>query len=278
MKIDLILVTNDQDIVEYVKLKKSVTIPRDIRNKELLRDSVLYVTSYSTKSTKTEDDFQVFIGKIMNSCDAVLVLCDKSLFHLFTPYADCVMLAGFDGELEGGTLHNYIGRALARLFNIFQYLDKYFDDQKYLNILLLPLRNFLAEELCELRKAFHEDILSADFRATFEKSIAALRERRGPKPYSRYNYVYLRDDADHFFSDGPERHAKVQTGSPPHSVYCGLNSQFRFGRRYDSARHFNVSKERKDSLISGRFSDCHDEKQDVKPRSHLNIFPNDFIS
>jgi hypothetical protein len=174
--------------------------------------------------------------------------------------------------------HNQMNMMLSKTAKSFNVFYRYFSDQKFAKLMLLPLRNFRAQELVKLRGLFHAGVASATFPKELGDRIADLRKRQTPKKYSTYQTVYLRDDAGRYFSYGMERHSQVESQVPPHSSECGLNSCFRFGMKYDETRHFNVSEERPREQISGEFRDCHGDLRTVPPQSHINMFPNDFIA
>ena len=106
--------------------------------------------------------------------------------------------------------------------------------------------------------------------------IEQLKRRQQPKKASSRPKKYLVDDAGKYFEYGFERHARVETVIPPHLIQCGLNSEYRFGRRFDRERHFNVSLGR-DERLTFTFADCHGGAQPRSEVSHANIFPNDFV-
>jgi hypothetical protein len=100
-----------------------------------------------------------------------------------------------------------------------------------------------------------------------------MRNRQRPKRESSYSTSYIVDDDQKHFEYGKERHAQPASG-PPHQKLCALSGIFRFGKRYDSGRHFNVSLS--SGLIGGSFDDCHDAAVGITARTHINMFPNDF--
>jgi len=277
-KIDVVVVTSDSEVIDYVKTKRNKLIPANIRTGSPWCEYTFYVTAYPFSFAHYVKDLPIFVHKIMSNCQAVIILCESQLFGILQDYTDSIFLARYDATFAGSTIHNYMNKTMSRLFGIFSHLFTHFQDQKYLKALLLPLRNFNAKELTELREAFHKDVLNPSFRTIYDESISELRARRHPKKYARYKAVYLVDDDGRFFSYGIEKHARVETTQPPHRICCELNSRFRFGYRYDAERHFNVSFGEEGASIGGKFRGCHEEERDLAPTSHLNMFPNDFVS
>jgi hypothetical protein len=102
-----------------------------------------------------------------------------------------------------------------------------------------------------------------------------LRERQTPKVESSYRTTFIVDDEQRYYEYGKEKHAKSDTKIPPHAELGSVAGTYRFGKKYDPERHFNVSLQKGE--IGGSFGDCHDTPTVVAPCSHINMFPNDFI-
>jgi hypothetical protein len=172
---------------------------------------------------------------------------------------------------------NFFRSTLAKTIKEFVMFSRLFEDAKYMKCFLLPLSVFVANEMRDLEDLLglgnREGIFGHNLNSTVEK----IRRRQFPKPFSRYATTYLRDDADRWFEWGHEEHARVETTIPPHDLICRVNSRFRFGRRYDENRHFNVTVRGERDKISGSIVNCHREMTAVSSRSHLNVFPNGYF-
>ena len=87
---------------------------------------------------------------------------------------------------------------------------------------------------------------------------------------------HIVDDNYHAYEYGKEEHARMATGSP-HKTSCYISGRFRFGKRINSLRHYNVSSVDKNT-ISGNFHDCHHDNHEVRSVTHLNMFSNDYFA
>jgi hypothetical protein len=118
---------------------------------------------------------------------------------------------------------------------------RYFEDEKYRKILLLPLRNFDASELDTLKSLFSPCVAVSGFQPQLEAALSELRKRQRPKTQRSSQATYLVDDQWRHFVYGKERYAQIETACPPHVPYCELAGKSRFGARYDERRHYNIS-------------------------------------
>ena len=144
-------------------------------------------------------------------------------------------------------------------------------------LLTLPIRNLDAPEVGAIATLCRQDILEPTFADALEANLKSLRGRIHPRPKSSYRTRYVVDHSKRYFHYGLERHAQFDTGGD-HLPSCSLNGHFRFGRRIDAGRHYNVSETDGDvTSISGVFSNCHDMKIEVTRHFHLNMFANDFF-
>jgi hypothetical protein len=182
----------------------------------------------------------------------------------------------FDHTFEGKSIHNYLGMVLSKVVRAFAAYSVRFDDQKARKLLTLPLRNFRSSELRQLHSLFKNGVIpGGNFSNSLDEILKALRERQKPKVETNYRRTFVVDDLARYFEYGREIHAQLETGVPPHNYLCAVTGSYRFGKRYDSTRHFNVSLQ--EERISGTFADCHDVRADRSPCSHINMFPNDFF-
>jgi hypothetical protein len=127
----------------------------------------------------------------------------------------------------------------------------------------------------DLVALFVAGINAATLAGALDLILERFRQRQRPKRGSTYRETYLVDNRLLHFNFGKERHSKADSSRPPHAANCVSNAAFRFGRRYETDRHFNVSLD--NAKIGGEFCDCHDVTVTVSPQTHLNMFPNDFF-
>jgi hypothetical protein len=181
----------------------------------------------------------------------------------------------FNPPNSGKQVANQLTATLTRSLRAFRYLMKRFDDGKYQHIFRLPLRNFDAPEIARMR-ALCRNMMHRNYGRELDALLQEMRERQMPKKASTYPDVFLVDDDGKHFQLGPERHAQAETAMPPHDVFCVISNSFRFGRRFDGATHYNVSRDR-DGSMSGKYADCHGSVRSHKKRSHINMFTNDYF-
>jgi hypothetical protein len=270
--ISIVVLTADKSVSPDIVIRKEGLIPADIRQ----RHPYISIVSYPIDNSTTLAELaNYFVGK-SSSNNGVIVLCDNRYPHLARALSTPLFTVIFDHMLRGKTLHNYLGTTLSKVIRAFNSFAVRFDDAKYQKLLILPLRNFCAEELRELHALFRNGVRAdGEFNAAIDLLLGALSSRRKPKAKTTYEKIYLVDDRKHFFEYGKEIHCKLETGVPPHDPLCAVSGIYRFGKRYDVDRHFNVSTEAR--TISGIFEDCHGVNAERGPCSHVNMFPNDFF-
>ena len=277
MRIDIIVLTRDEIMHEYIGLRKAASIPRESRQKNFPSHAIVNVASFFYSNVDKTSEFHAYISRLRHASDFIIMLYEYELQKDLDRYFDCLFTTSYETHSDMNT-HNYMSMMLSKTAKSFNIFYRYFSDQKFTKIMLLPLKNFEASELVRLRGLFRARITSATFPKELEDRLAELRRRQTPKKFSTYQTVYLRDDGDRYFSYGNERHSQVESQVPPHSLECGFNSCFRFGMKYDATRHFNVSQAKPRDKIAGQFWNCHGSLQTVPPQSHINMFPNDFIA
>lgn len=172
------------------------------------------------------------------------------------------------------SLEAAINRTLRNLLHIY----KFTNDEKMLEVLLLPKRNFIAKDLNDLLYLGRTAGASADLIAQVSAQLALLRRRRRPRRRAAVDpqKKYIADDDKKLFEYGYENHSKYETGAP-HSKSCILAARYRLGVRIPfEYRHYNMTKENgSGTWITGDFPDCHHVHKPVN-QSHVNIFTNDY--
>ncbi|KQY20069.1 hypothetical protein [Rhizobium sp. Root482] len=181
-----------------------------------------------------------------------------------------------DRNLGGMSIHNYFNRTLPLLAKSFSFYAEEFDKEGRRKMLLLPLRNFIAAELNTLDEIFSAGVPAKGLPLALSNFFGQLRKRQTPMTVSTSPKTYFVDDKDRYFAYGPEHHAKPDTKNPPHGNSCLFGANFRFGKRYEVDKHYNVSLA--SGKMSGEFPGCHVGGATVSKRDYINMFPNDFIA
>jgi hypothetical protein len=270
MKTSIVVLTPDRELSRTVTIRKESLIPSDLRK----RYPKLTVLTFPIQQTTSIDDLASFFAAHKN--DGVIVVCDNraALFvrYLGTPLFTVI----FDHTFGGMNLQNYFQMILSKTIKAFAAFWTRFEDGALRKLLILPLRNFSADELGALRGLFVNGVnANGNFNNHLDDLLGELRQRQRPKRQRHYKTTYLVDDAGKHFQYGHEIHCRLETTVPPHNRLCAVSGIYRFGKRYDSERHFNVSRDGED--IQGVFHDCHGASAERGPVSHVNIFPNDFF-
>jgi hypothetical protein len=208
---------------------------------------------------------------------AIVLLLDASVVN----FNDDLTCACFVADVEFSTqpkanYKNYLIGKLSRLLKNLASFLTIMNDGSNEQVMLLPFRNFDAQQLCELRRVCRNETLSTEFINQVKSLVTSLKDRRRPHRKSSYPDQYFADDEEKLFQYGLERHAQLATGTP-HTLVCVLTGNFRFGKRIATDRHYNVTKERgQGTEIGGNFADCHGQTHVVRATTHLNIFSNDY--
>lgn len=278
MRIHLCLVSSDPGANELVRKERSALIPKSLRDHQRMREigadfsASVYDPATANRPLakylleRTEDQF-------------IVLLMDTSLGD-FTNEVAC---ACFTANVEFAThprtnYKNYFANKLSRLLKNLANLVDIIGDGTNEQVMLLPFRNFNAQQLRDLREACRNETLSPEFANRVTHLVEALKNRRRPRRTSNDPRLHYVDDDDKLFQYGLERHAQLATGTP-HTHVCTLTGNFRFGKRIVTNRHYNVTKESgQGTQIAGEFADCHDEVHLVAPKSHLNMFSNDYMA
>jgi hypothetical protein len=266
----IVVLTPDEKVSLTVGVRKTLLIPEDLRKKY----SQLSMRSYLISETTTIDELGIYFAR--QSGDGLIVLCDNRLGKFVKDLATPLFTVIFDNTLGGKSAQNYFGMILSKIIKLFANFVERFDNEKMRKLLILPLRNFSANDLRSLHDLFREGVTAdGHFNNELDRLLKALRQRQRPKSETKYSRTYIVDDHERYFEYGKERHSQLETGVPPHKRMCAVAGVFRFGKRYDSGRHFNVSLQ--SERIKGTFVDCHGQSAQRGPTTHINMFPNDFF-
>lgn len=209
--------------------------------------------------------------------DAVILLVDSSLENMIAEVRNSFFTVILEVPHKIENLQNFLRQKLSKPLRNFSFLIEEMQDSDTEQVVILPLRNFVGNDLQTLARICRDDASKSTFSGNVTDQIALLKNRKQPRRKSDRPTIYIIDDDKKYFSYGKERHARLGTGAP-HVIACVISGNFRFGRRIDSWRHYNVSCGSGDTThISGSFLDCHNSQHEVKSSSHLNMFSNDFF-
>jgi hypothetical protein len=277
MKLQISLITTSEELSRYVGLRKGAAVPEGWRTRPIVGAAALpiAVNSLVVNEKTSVADIEEFFFSVAENSEALIVLYDVAAQRWIERYLDCVFAIPFNCGNVAVNANNLLNSILSKALKHFRIYASAFGATKNTKPLLLPFRNFSAKELQALRKLFSSPEIQG-FANELETNLALLRNRQSPKKSSTYRVVYYVDDDARYFEYGHEQHARNETAIPPHNAVCILSGNFRFGIRYDPLRHFNVSLSN-EKRISGHFLGCHEQRSEISPRSHLNIFPNDHI-
>jgi hypothetical protein len=279
MKLLLLLVSDSGRVRDYVGRSKEGIVPPEVRQRGFFKsnDVSIRVETWFPEPGQTAASLENFVLQRHADVDAMLIVTERPLSDYVRNIRNAAFVAVVDPNPSTNT-HNFLHYVLSRAFKNFGHLLEKFQRTNDHKILLLPLRNFSGVDLANLVEACRNayDIGGA-FNTALDESLSLLRDRIRPKRKSSYATRYVVDDDERYFEYGLERHAQLETGGE-HQPHCELCGWFRFGRRIDGRRHYNVSADGRDGImISGRFVDCHDINRDVHPRTHINMFANDYL-
>ncbi len=283
-RIVIIVATPDASLERIIVQRREQLIPDAIRRKthNSIDGNRVTISCFLVKSHARAKDLIEFVD---NLCDrnvsGIILAIDYRLVALVELLRSTFFVISYsqDGMINFG---NFFGSIITRALRDYRILSHKFDDTKFRKLFTLPLRNFKAPELNKLVQVCAASNSGKGFADRLDAALRALRERQKPKRYEdNPSHVYLVDDEGKHFQLGHERHARAETAIPPHNDLCRINNVFRFGHRFDSELHYNVSKDensRQKSLgMIGSYLNCHDSEIPGQGRTHLNMFPNDFF-
>ena len=212
--------------------------------------------------------------------DNVAILSDEFAFSNLSCIKNAFLLCQLDGifSIKEKQFHNYISSAANKAVKKINLMKSIVDDGGLGEMARLPIKNFSSDRLKDfIREAairYNSTVSDNDF----QKMASDLKMMRKPKKRSEYRNKYYIDDKGRHFSLGDEIHSSYDTKG--HDYLCDILAKYRFGCKIDSRKHFNVSAGDNDnSKLSTEFHHCHgDEAINIKDRSHVNMFSNDFIS
>jgi hypothetical protein len=271
MKIAIVLVARDADILAFFEERRSSVIPKTVlKNQDRCNAVVL-------DARCSDEDLIQFLLKMHANHDAVGVLIEAGDESRLRGCATFRKTFSSATAKSRNSLQNYFGQSLAPWLKNLLFLLKTFSEGKNRKCLMLPQHSFLASELNAIFLLCHAENEVGNFSRSLDAQLKLLRGRSKPKTHQhdRNRKEYLVDDGAKHFELGKERDGQSETRRPPHVVECELTASARFGMTMDRFAHFNVSEA--SGRISGIFQNCHSGQVNQQACSHLNMFPNGFI-
>ncbi len=277
MNVLVCLISSQDNIAETVARQRERLIPQDLFKKKGLDYPVNFKVSIYNPKKEKNISFEKFLLREAKTSEAVILLVEKTHSCLVVPVENAVFSATFEVKDERvSNFKNFFGSYFSQLFRNFFVIKTLMDDTEKEQAMMLPLRNFDAPELRAMTLLSRDDSRCANFILHMEARLAEIVKRRLPRKRSDYKMKYFVDDKGMHFGYGNEIHARFDTGKP-HIATCEFNGHFRFGKRINPSRHYNVSFGDGDTTnIAGDFPDCHGAVHTVTKQSHLNMFANDF--
>ena len=276
MIVALVVITKSRAVEECVSVRGNTLVAIDLLAKLRGRGITVSVKSILLETIKDHSRIIDYFSNIDRNTGGIIFLCEEDLMPCISPFRTAILLKDLDSSMGGTSVVNHMRQVTARILKVSMSYAIRFNDAAYQRLLLLPARNFIAHEIEELENLFSHCTGATDFGDRLDAILSKLRRRQSPKRSTKYKELFIVDDEERHFSYGKERHAQNETACPPHHLLCLVTANFRFGIRYDSRRHYNVSQE--GDRISGVFTDCHGARTILPSRSHVNIFPNDFFA
>lgn len=276
MRALICLVSSNDSATRLVEKQQANLIPEQLRRDPCfnVKGSTISVGIYDPK--KNIESLTDFVFERSRGMDVAALLIEGNLEVPLDEVSPAI-LAG-TVVLNYNTLRMSLEAAMSRTLKNLLKIHALTKDEKMLEVLLLPKKNFIAQDLCDLLLLGRTAGASNDLYAEVVAKLALLRNRRKPRRRAVVDpqKKYIVDDDKKLFEYGYENHSKYETG-PPHTKSCILAARYRLGAKIPlEHRHYNMTKEKgKETWITGKFYDCHHSQNSVN-QSHVNIFTNDY--
>lgn len=278
MRVWIGLASSNEAVKRYFGEQKQAVVPQEVLQRGFFQDRKAIVTvNVFSEPVLSRDKLESFI--LERSADhlfSVLVI-DQELLDLVDNINGYTFIAPIDLQRNIYNPQNIFHRLLSTTFKNLHHVASWMTEGgKTQEILCLPLRNFQATELAEIARIFRENSLSRELPNAVEHQISVLRRNNvRPRKRSKSPSKYIIDDLRRFYSFGKEHHSLPETGER-HKASCIIAAQYRFGYNIDATRHFNVSSsEGDDTVVDGKFYNCHGILRHEKHDTHLNMFASD---
>lgn len=279
MNVAICLVTPEVELRRSFEALKTGPLERDLA-RGYFRATGLRIAPVAWRPRQEEisaEGFERFFLKVLSRTDGVLLLVDPLWRHLVQRVDNAVFLQPVEAERARLNPKNAWQQVLSAALRRFGRLLALFEKGSHAWLTALPLRNFHAPQLVEMARLMREESADPELPDRLEALLSELRECVRPRRATSRQQKYAVDNRGRFFTYGLEQHSQYATGGR-HLLACDVNGRFRFGRRLDKGRHFNVSEGEGDTTtVGGDFKDCHHRDHPVSGRTHLNMFANDYF-
>lgn len=279
MRLIILVVTPDLTLERLISQRKEALIPIDYRRdvNRLFGASNVGISCFRGDLRESHCLTNHVRDILKSDVVGIMILVDQRIKEIVRELGHVCFIASYPETSEIKSPSNFFGALLGPLLRDFRALSNRFEDHKYRKMFTLPLRNFIAHELDNLQEVCRTSVCVQGYAERLDAALKALRCLQRPKRYEDSNQVYLVDRSGKCFQLGHERHARADTAIPPHNIICILSNEFRFGRRFDSGLHYNVTMERDGIRMEKNYANCHNELKSGESRTHLNMFPNDYF-
>lgn len=274
MTTKLIFVTSNAELHADVKDKKSGLLGNDY--KKILNNDVVDVVSFYADGNYDGVEIERYAIKQSGTSTGVIIICDRDIKRKICHLEEfCFVFENLD-YWNGQNPSNYFRRVSAKALKNYSYIVSRSTMIKYLKCLILPIHNFDAAEIREIRQLCGNSANTDRFPAEMEQRFEQLWRRQMPKRVKSGPKSYLVDDAGRHFEFAHEHHAQAETGDP-HEPLCTLKKNLRFGIRLEPQQHFNVSRDNQ-SIKGEGFVYCHGGTLAAPRDKHLNVFPGGYLT
>lgn len=275
MTVQIIVVSRHVGLHDVVRTKDLSALSPNLRQ---VGGEPVMIASFHLGPKDGIEDARRYVARRATNRSGLVVLVDEALVGAFRDLCDTVLLGRLIPGENQRSLINGLNQSVAQGLRVLETVRSKNRDEKWARIIRLPLLNFDAPELAELRALF-EDITVPDFKPQLADLLERIRSVRQTPLYQGRNpapkYVLI-DDLNHQFHFGLENHSTPNT-APPHTYACHLRRGFRFGDEIEIWRHFNVSSERT-RIDAHDFADCHGAATRCARKDHANAFPGGFVN
>lgn len=279
MKIKVVIVSSDSRVVDYFEKRSEAAIPQTLRSSPRRNSKNVYDFSISVFDPRKGDSLIDFVASTSERYDGVVCLVESSDYKLVSECGNSLFVCYFSLSFQIRSVQNYFSHVLNNFLRKFIFYLEEFVNGRNKQVFLLPVNSFQSPELKQFNAFMREEVNCADFKRRIQIFLSHMSSRKTPKRKEQNpKYKYFRDDCRYFFQYGHEEHSIAEDGSD-HLTSCKLEKFFKFGARIGDNRHYNLSKEKNTSQVCDIFFSCHGKaKIKYGPRSHLNVFPNGFIT
>ena len=284
MKVLIGIISLNEELNNFFIKSKEKLINKN--SLEKLNKPNLKFASYNPTQYENKEIFARELFSSTSNYDYVTIIADENLDEFYSG----LQLSFLIGKIRipeeiNLNYNNFLTSCMKKLIKSFIVTYDYISQFSYEHAMTLPVKNFKADELDNLRINYEDMVLNVEFNNNIRINIAKLRSRKTPIRHSSTTSANFKDDDDKVFSYGPETHSTLETSNPPHNIFCVIRGNFRFGKKIATNKHFNVcSLSGKQTIIKGDFIDCHNQHYTANQagikankNKHLNIFANDYF-